>query len=275
MDTMTLVIVVGSVLLTVVIVGGVLFGVIRMFKKMGDDAAERARLLREGIQAGARVMGVQATGGEIIINGARSLGLMIQLEVHAPGRPPYPATMTTMISELQIPQIQPGAMLTIRIDRMNPANMALEAAGAPPPQNMSMQPGQGYRDQPMMQPGYPQMGMPMNQFAGVPPVPAGAKIGLWLGIGGALVGVIVAVVVVLVNVGGVGLDSANEATPSALKQSAAARSPPRATPRRRTARTWARWASRKASVSSRYKPCARWRRPKGRPVTELTGSTCP
>jgi hypothetical protein len=52
----------------------------------------------------------------------------------------------------------------------------------------------------------------MVPVGGLPRIPAGARIGMWIGIGGALVGVIVAVVVVLVNVGGVGLGSASEGT---------------------------------------------------------------
>jgi hypothetical protein len=50
----------------------------------------------------------------------------------------------------------------------------------------------------------------MVPLGAAPVVPAGAKIGLWIGVGGALVGVIVAVIVVAVNVGGVGLGSASE-----------------------------------------------------------------
>jgi hypothetical protein len=50
----------------------------------------------------------------------------------------------------------------------------------------------------------------MMPIGGTPQIPAGAKIGLWLGLGGALVGVVVAVVMVLVNVVGVGLDSASD-----------------------------------------------------------------
>ena len=57
--------------------------------------------------------------------------------------------------------------------------------------------------------GFGAPGMAMLPIAS-PQVPAGAKVGLFVGLGGALVGVVVAVVVVLVNVGGVGLDSATE-----------------------------------------------------------------
>ena len=196
MDTATLLLVGGSVLVAIVVVGGTLFGVLRLFKGMSKDSAERARLLREGIQAAGRVMGVQMGGMSMSVGAARHLQLHIQLEVQPPGRPPYAAMLTTMISELQIPQIQPGALLTLRVDRMDPNKIALEAAGAPMPQAYD------YRGQPM---GMPQPMMGYGMPLGAPPVvPQGAKIGLWVGVGAALIGVIVAIVVVAVNVGGRG-----------------------------------------------------------------------
>jgi len=106
--------------------------------------------------------------------------------------------------------------------------IALEGAGAPAPQpqayGVPQQQGgfgppqpQGGFGAPMgafgapqaygAQPGY---GGGMTPLGAAPVVPAGAKIGLWIGVGGALVGVIVAVIVVAVNVGGVGLGSASE-----------------------------------------------------------------
>jgi hypothetical protein len=54
------------------------------------------------------------------------------------------------------------------------------------------------------------MGQPQG-FGMMPLTPRGpGGMGMWIGIGGAIIGVIVAIVVVLVNVGGVGLGSASE-----------------------------------------------------------------
>ncbi len=203
-----LVLIVGSLLVTVLVVGGVLFGVVKMLGGMNKAAAEQQRVLREGIQAGARLLAVQMGGMTMEVGGHRHLQLQLQLEVQPQGRPPYPAMVTTMVSELQIPQLQPGAQLTVRIDRMNPMNIALEAAGAPAP---GMAPGFTPGFAPGMAPGFgPPGAAPMVRFAPTPAVPGGAKVGLWLGIGGALVGIVVAIVAVAVNVMGVGLDSAAE-----------------------------------------------------------------
>ena len=214
MDGMTVAIVAGSVLLTVLAVGGSLVAIFRIFGGMGKASAERDRLLREGIQASARLIAVQMGGMSVSIGAHRHLQLHLQLEVQPQGQPPYPTMLTTMVSELQIPQLQPGAMLTIRIDRNDPSKLALEGAGSPAPQPYGAQPygaqpygAQPYGAQPYGAPGI----MPaMVPFGPPPTVPAGAKIGLWLGVGGAVVGLIVAVIVVLVNVGGAGLDSASE-----------------------------------------------------------------
>lgn len=217
MGAAELVLILGSLVVTVLVVGGVLFGVVKMLGGMNKAAAEQQRLLREGIQAGARLHAVQMGGMTMTVGVHRHLQLVLQLEVQPPGRPPYPATLTTMVSELQVPQLQPGAQLTVRIDPMNPMNIALESAGAPAPAPAygaapGMAPGFG---PPGAVPGYrapaPGYGAPgMVAFGPGPTVPAGAKVGLWIGIGGAVVGVLVAVVVVLVNVVGVGLGEASE-----------------------------------------------------------------
>lgn len=210
METGGLVIVLVSVLFSVVVVGGVLFGVFKMLGGMNKAAAEQQRLLREGIQAGARLHAVQMGGMTMTVGVHRHLQLVLQLEVQPPGRPPYPATITTMVSELQIPQLQPGAQLSVRIDPRNPMNIALEAAGAPAAHG-GYAPAGGF-GQPGMAPGFgpPGMAPGMVPLAPTPGVPAGAKVGLWIGIGGAVLGLVVTVVVVLVNVGGVGLGSADE-----------------------------------------------------------------
>ncbi len=212
-----------GLVITVLTVGFTIFVFARVFGGLSKNKQERERLLREGIQAGARLLAVQMGGMTMTVGVHRHLELQLQLEVQMQGRPPYMAMLTTMVSELQVPQLQPGAMLTIRVDRNDPMKVALEGVGSPQPQGYGGPPPMmggapnpyggpsPYGGPGMYSPGMGGMGgHGMMPIGGTPAMPAGAKIGLWIGIGGALVGVIVAVVVVFVNVGGVGLGSASE-----------------------------------------------------------------
>jgi hypothetical protein len=212
MDAMGIIIAVVGLVITVVVVGGAFFTIFKIFGGMKKANQERERLLREGIQANARVLSVQMGGMTMTVGVHRHLQLVIGLEVHPPGHGPYQAQMTTMVSELQIPQIQPGVMLTVRYDRTNPMKLALEGVCAA---GQQQQPGygapgygqpQGYAQAPGVPGsggGAPQAGA-MMPVQGMPGMPKAAKIGLVIGLIGAVVGVGVAVVVVAINVLGVG-----------------------------------------------------------------------
>lgn len=246
MDAVGIIVPVVGLVITIVVVAGVFFTLYKVFGGMKRANQERERLLREGIQASARVLSVQMGGMTMTVGVHRHLQLQINLEVQPAGHPPYQTTLTTMISELQLPQIQPGVMLTIRYDRQNPSKVALEGVGAAPqapgagtpaaygqpnpygqPQPQAQaygQPGQypgaqGYGGAPqgyapagyaMGAPGGPPGMGAMVPIQGVPGMPKAAKIGLIIGVLGAVVGIGVAVVVVAVNVLGVGTGDASE-----------------------------------------------------------------
>ncbi|HEY6725155.1 MAG TPA: hypothetical protein VI197_14070 [Polyangiaceae bacterium] len=237
MDAVGIIVPIVGLVITIVVVGGVFFTLYKVFGGMKRANQERDRLLREGIQASARVLGVQMGGMTMTVGVHRHLQLQISLEVQPAGRPPYQTTLTTMISELQLPQIQPGVMLTIRYDAQNPSKVALEGVGGAPQAPMAgaygtpnaygqpnpqaqayAQPGQYPGAQayggPQAYGGAPQgyaMGAPgMVPIQGVPGMPKGAKIGLIIGVLGAVVGIGVAAVVVAVNVLGVGTGDATE-----------------------------------------------------------------
>jgi len=242
MDAVSIIVPIVGVVITFVVVAGVFFTLYKVFGGMRRANQERERLLREGVQASARVLGIQMGGMTMTVGVHRHLQLQIELEVHPSGRPPYQTTLTTMISELQLPQIQPGVMLTVRYDAHNPSKVALEGVGAP-----QAQPGAYGQASPYGQPnpqagayaapgqypgaqaygGAPQPagyaggyamggapggapGMGMVPIQGVPGMPKGAKIGLIIGILGAVVGIGVAVVAVAVNVLDLGIGDATE-----------------------------------------------------------------
>lgn len=194
----------GSSIIGITVIVGILVTIVptvlimrRAFGGMMRQQAETRRLLRVGVPAAAQVMSVQMGEMTVTTGVHRNLQLVLHLQVQPPGRPPYPAQLTTMVSELQIPRLQPGAAVQVRIDPANPAKLALEAIGTPHPEP-------GVR---MAQYGAPG---PWDATPGATPVepitmPAGAKVGLILGIAGAVVGVLVTITVVSVNVLGVGL----------------------------------------------------------------------
>jgi hypothetical protein len=198
-----------SSIIGIVVIVGILATVVpialvlrRVLGGMMRQQAETRRLLQVGLPASARVMGVQMGGMTVTTGVHRHLQLVMHVEVHPPGRPPYAAKLTALVSELQIPQLQPGATVQVRIDPANPAKLVLEAIGTP----------QAAAAAPIMQYG-PAGASPWGPTPGVTPVqpltmPTGAKVGLVLGIAGAVVGVVVAIAMVSVNVVGVGLSDA-------------------------------------------------------------------
>lgn len=139
----------------------VVFGVLGRFKR---EQEQTQRLLANGMPAEGRVLALVPTGTTVAVMGARHVRVMIGLEVHVPGRPPYPTQITPLVSELLFPSIQPGAMVSLRVDPNNPMNVAIAGpAGmpAPPafggyqaPQPNAAQPygGQPYSAQPYAQP---------------------------------------------------------------------------------------------------------------------------
>ncbi|MEM9457510.1 MAG: hypothetical protein AAGF11_25245 [Myxococcota bacterium] len=202
--------VVGMILVTTL---PVFFIMRRVFGGMKRQQAETRRLLQVGVPASAQILAVQMGGMTVTTGVHRHLQLVLSLQVQAPGRPPYGASLTTMVSELQLPQLQPGAMVQVRIDPADPTKMALEAIGQAIGQAPVASMGGPAAAVPRMQYGAgPAVGAP-GLAPGLTPVqtprmPAGAKVGLIIGIVGGLVGMGVAVAVTLVNVGEVGLDSA-------------------------------------------------------------------
>jgi hypothetical protein len=178
--------VIGSVVVSAVVVLVVLFVVFKVVGGLAKGSRETQQLLATGTPASARILQIQHTGTTVSYGGARQLQVMIWAEVNPPGGAPYQAQFTSFVSELQIPQIQPGSEVRVRFDSANPSRVALEGVGASPV-----------------------TGQPIPARTGMP---AGAKIGLAIGCLGAAVGLGVAGYVVAVNVMGVGLDRPSNTT---------------------------------------------------------------
>ena len=114
------------------------------------------KLIQTGVPARGRILQLGTTGQSVAVMGHRHLKLVLTVEVHPFQGAPYVATFEQLISELQIPSVQPGAEIDLRIDPTNPMKMAL--AGVVPP-GMGQHPGG--------------MGYPQQQAWGAQPVGKG------------------------------------------------------------------------------------------------------
>jgi hypothetical protein len=127
-----LIIIVGS--LAVVVVPLVLLRIFvwgPMMKKTGrimDASAQMmqaysaaAQLQLAGTPAQARVLSVRQTGA--YVNMAPQC--VLELEVYPGATPPYTATVYAPVPPMAIPRVQPGLMVPIRVDPLNPMHIVL------------------------------------------------------------------------------------------------------------------------------------------------------
>jgi hypothetical protein len=80
-----------------------------------------AQLQVAGMPAQARVLSVRQTGA--YVNMAPQC--VVELEVYPGATPPYTATVYTPVPPMAIPRVQPGLMVPIRVDPLNPMHIAL------------------------------------------------------------------------------------------------------------------------------------------------------
>lgn len=110
-----------SLLFTLVVMAGVGFVMWKVFGGLMKQSQERQRLLTTGMPAGGRVLQLMDTG--MLVNNNPQVRIIV--EVQMPGRPPYQADTTMVLSMLAVPRVQPGCMVNLRVDPMNPANVAI------------------------------------------------------------------------------------------------------------------------------------------------------
>lgn len=91
-----------------------------LFKQLGN-ASERSRLLKVGVAAQAEIVRLWETG--VQINNQPQVGF--ELRVTPPSGPPYVTQTTMVISTLQIPRVQPGARVDVRLDPQQPTKVAI------------------------------------------------------------------------------------------------------------------------------------------------------
>ena len=100
------------------------FGVIAYFRESRD----KERILKEGRSARAKIISLGESSEGIVTVNDQPLATLT-LEVYDGNKPPYQAKLETIISRLDVPRFQPGAMLSIKIDSQDPQKIALDPSG--------------------------------------------------------------------------------------------------------------------------------------------------
>jgi hypothetical protein len=87
-----------------------------------DGLSQAEDLRASGVPATATILRIWDTG--MTVNDDPVVGFLLQ--VHRQDGADYEAETRLLISRLQIPQIQPGAVVSVRYDRSNPARVSLD-----------------------------------------------------------------------------------------------------------------------------------------------------
>jgi hypothetical protein len=98
-----------------------------------DGVSQANELQRTGVSAEATILKIWDTG--MTVNLDPVVGFL--LEVRPPGGEPYQAETKILVSRLSIPQVQPGAVVQVRLDPARPSRVSLDlsapVAAAPTP----------------------------------------------------------------------------------------------------------------------------------------------
>lgn len=98
-----------------------------VFRKVFGPVGKQRKLQRTGLPAEATILEVRETGWTV--NNIYPV-VKLKLEVRPPGAQPYHAELQTLIGRLDIPQVQPGAVVAVVYDPKHPRNVALADAAA-------------------------------------------------------------------------------------------------------------------------------------------------
>jgi hypothetical protein len=123
----------GTILFTIVIIvvslAAAIIPMVLVFRWLGKMGAKNQALMNNGVAAQARVVQMGPTG--LTINDAPQMNVV--LEVHPPPQPgyrgaaaPFMATVQALVPIYAMGRVQPGAMLPVKFDPMNPMNVAID-----------------------------------------------------------------------------------------------------------------------------------------------------
>jgi hypothetical protein len=81
-----------------------------------------ANVAATGLDATATVAAVRQSGGMVNFQPM----VEIDLTVMAPGSPPYPATVSQVVQQVNLARLQPGATLRVKVDPANPGTIWID-----------------------------------------------------------------------------------------------------------------------------------------------------
>lgn len=116
MDSIMLVTIGGSLLITAV----VLIFVFRVIGNVTKGNRESQRILMTGMPAQAKIIGLQDTGTRLNDNPLVVIGLEINN-----GSQPYQTQVRQIVPMIRMSQVQPGAMVEVRIDPQDRSKVAI------------------------------------------------------------------------------------------------------------------------------------------------------
>ena len=81
--------------------------------QMNQQSAASTAVAADGVDGTATVMAATQTGALVNFNPA----VQIELLVTVPGGPPYPVSLQTVVQQIHLARVQPGATLPVRVAR--------------------------------------------------------------------------------------------------------------------------------------------------------------
>ncbi len=115
---LTVLLVCGSTVCALGFTGAILWFTLR---PLLQNMQQRNRILQSGIMATATILQLSETG--MMVNYQPQV--RFQLQVNPPNGAPYQVETTMVVSQLQIPRIQPGMVVPVKIDPNDPMKVAL------------------------------------------------------------------------------------------------------------------------------------------------------
>jgi hypothetical protein len=89
---------------------------------MQADMQAQQMLLTTGTPGTATIKNLQDTGTLVNFNPQ----VILDLEVTVEGKDPYTTQLTTSVPQMQIPMIQPGNKVGVRVDPADPSSLAID-----------------------------------------------------------------------------------------------------------------------------------------------------